>query len=38
MHSQKTGSAIRCIDTWYDENAKFPIEVVFAGTSILFID
>ena len=27
MHSQKVGNAIRTIDTWYDENAEFPIAV-----------
>lgn len=25
MHSQKIGNAIRTIDTWYAENAPFPI-------------
>ncbi|MDA3979094.1 type I-F CRISPR-associated protein Csy3 [Gallibacterium sp. AGMB14963] len=25
MHSQKIGNAIRTIDTWYDNNAQFPI-------------
>lgn len=27
MHNQKVGNAIRTIDTWYDENAQFPIAV-----------
>lgn len=27
MHSQKIGNAIRSIDTWYMENAKFPIPI-----------
>ncbi|TCP11458.1 CRISPR-associated Csy3 family protein [Bisgaardia hudsonensis] len=27
MHSQKIGNAIRTIDTWYNENAQFPIAV-----------
>ncbi|WLT06213.1 type I-F CRISPR-associated protein Csy3 [Gilliamella apis] len=27
MHSQKISNAIRTIDTWYDENAEFPIAI-----------
>ena len=27
MHSQKIGNAIRTIDTWYNENAQFPISI-----------
>jgi CRISPR-associated protein Csy3 len=27
LHSQKIGNAIRTIDTWYDEETKFPIAV-----------
>ncbi|MFC0308586.1 type I-F CRISPR-associated protein Csy3 [Gallibacterium trehalosifermentans] len=27
LHSQKIGNAIRTIDTWYDDNAQFPIAV-----------
>ncbi len=27
VHSQKIGNAIRTIDTWYNENASFPIAV-----------
>lgn len=27
MHSQKIGNAIRTIDSWYDDNAEFPIAV-----------
>ena len=27
MHSQKIGNAIRTIDTWYEEDAQFPISV-----------
>ena len=25
MHSVKIGNALRTIDTWYEDNAKFPI-------------
>ncbi|OCG62544.1 type I-F CRISPR-associated protein Csy3 [Gilliamella sp. Fer4-1] len=27
MHSQKVSNAIRTIDTWYDDNAQFPIAI-----------
>lgn len=27
MHNQKVGNAIRTIDTWYDQDAKFPIAI-----------
>ncbi|MCO6549803.1 MAG: type I-F CRISPR-associated protein Csy3 [Gilliamella sp.] len=27
MHSQKISNAIRTIDTWYDDNAQFPIAI-----------